>query len=92
MLLARGAGELDKLSNMLLKTDWTSRDPAITAELAKWGRSAVPFRHDLRPGPRGSPRYSELSHPGRMLEAHSTSECGGWYLRGGIAPSTGSRP
>lgn len=26
-----------------LKADWTSADPRITAELAKWGRSAVPF-------------------------------------------------
>lgn len=26
-----------------LKADWTNADPAITAELARWGRSAVPF-------------------------------------------------
>jgi thiol:disulfide interchange protein/DsbC/DsbD-like thiol-disulfide interchange protein len=28
---------------LLLKADWTNRDPAITAELARWNRSAVPF-------------------------------------------------
>lgn len=27
----------------LLKADWTNNDPTITAELAKWQRSAVPF-------------------------------------------------
>ena len=26
-----------------LRGDWTSKDPAITAELAKYQRSAVPF-------------------------------------------------
>jgi thiol:disulfide interchange protein len=26
-----------------LKADWTNADPRITAELAKWNRSAVPF-------------------------------------------------
>ena len=27
----------------LLKADWTNNDPRITAELAKWQRSAIPF-------------------------------------------------
>lgn len=27
----------------LLNADWTKNDPNITAELAKWQRSAVPF-------------------------------------------------
>jgi len=27
----------------MLEADWTNSDPRITAELAKWGRSAVPF-------------------------------------------------
>jgi thiol:disulfide interchange protein len=26
-----------------LEADWTNTDPRITAELAKWSRSAVPF-------------------------------------------------
>jgi thiol:disulfide interchange protein DsbD len=26
-----------------LRADWTRRDPQITAELARWGRSGVPL-------------------------------------------------
>jgi len=33
-----------------LKGDWTNHDPAITAELAKYGRSAVPFNLIYKPG------------------------------------------
>lgn len=32
-----------------LKGDWTNRDPKITAELAKWNRSAVPFNLIYKP-------------------------------------------
>ena len=28
---------------VLLRADWTSRDPAITAELARFGRNGVPL-------------------------------------------------
>ncbi len=34
----------------LLKADWTNSDPRITAELAKWNRSAVPFNLIYSPG------------------------------------------
>jgi len=34
----------------LLKGDWTNRDPEITAELARWNRSAVPFNLIYQPG------------------------------------------
>jgi thiol:disulfide interchange protein DsbD len=33
-----------------LKADWTNSDPRITAELAKWNRSAVPFDLIYLPG------------------------------------------
>jgi thiol:disulfide interchange protein DsbD len=35
---------------VLLKGDWTNRDPEITAELAHWNRSAVPFNLIYQPG------------------------------------------
>jgi len=35
---------------VLLKGDWTNRDPEITAELARWNRSAVPFNLLYQPG------------------------------------------
>jgi thiol:disulfide interchange protein DsbD len=34
---------LAKQNVVLLRGDWTNRDPLITAELARWNRSAVPF-------------------------------------------------
>jgi len=33
-----------------LRADWTSRDPQITAELAKFQRSAIPFNLVYKPG------------------------------------------
>ncbi len=35
--------EFGRRNVILLRGDWTSKDPAITAELARWNRSAVPF-------------------------------------------------
>jgi thiol:disulfide interchange protein DsbD len=51
-----------------LKADWTNQDARITAELAKWGRSAVPFNLVVKPGqaPRSLP---ELLTPGVVLDA-----------------------
>lgn len=53
---------------VLLKADWTNRDPQITAELARWSRSAVPFNIVYRPGkePKVLP---ELLNPGLVLKA-----------------------
>ena len=53
---------------VMLKADWTNRDPRITAELALWGRSAVPFNLVMRPGrpPRSLP---ELLTPDIVLNA-----------------------
>lgn len=52
-----------------LKADWTNRDPAITAELAKWGRSAVPFNLVYLPGQPEATALPELLTPSTVLEA-----------------------
>jgi thiol:disulfide interchange protein len=54
---------------LLLRADWTGRDPAITAELAKWNRSAVPFNLIYIPGQAEPVILPELLTPGRVLEA-----------------------
>ncbi len=51
-----------------LKADWTNRDPRITAELAKWGRSAVPFNLIYKPGASEPVILPELLTPGSVLE------------------------
>ena len=57
----------------LLKGDWTNSDPKITAELARWNRSAVPF--NLVYGPKASaPKVlPEILTPSIVLEALSAS-------------------
>jgi len=50
------------------KADWTNKDPRITAELAKWGRSAVPFNLVIQPGHPPQP-LPELLTPGIVLKA-----------------------
>ncbi len=52
-----------------LKADWTSADPRITAELAKWGRSAVPFNLVYLPGEPEPRPLPELLTPSIVLEA-----------------------
>ncbi|HEX2099766.1 MAG TPA: thioredoxin family protein, partial [Candidatus Synoicihabitans sp.] len=52
-----------------LKADWTNRDPAITAELAKWSRSAVPFNLLYLPEQPEPVVLPELLTPGIVLEA-----------------------
>ncbi len=52
-----------------LKGDWTNQDPAITAELAKWGRSAVPFNLIYLPGDPTPKPLPELLTPSTVLEA-----------------------
>ena len=53
----------------LLKADWTNNDPHITAELARWHRSAVPF--DLVYVPRASEPHvlPELLTPATVLDS-----------------------
>ena len=56
-----------------LKADWTNADPLITAELAKWHRSAVPFNLVYLP-PNAEPKaLPELLTPGIVLKAFDAS-------------------
>jgi thiol:disulfide interchange protein len=52
-----------------LKADWTNQDPQITAELAKYGRSAVPFNLVYKPGTPQPVVLPELLTPGIVLDA-----------------------
>ncbi len=61
--------ELEQRNVLLLKADWTSKDPAITAELAKWNRSAVPFNLIYAPGRAEPVVLPELLTPGIVLES-----------------------
>jgi len=60
---------LEKKNVLLLKADWTSRDETITAELAKWNRSAVPFNLIYAPGQDQPTVLPELLTPGIVVEA-----------------------
>ena len=52
-----------------LKADWTNRDPAITAELARYGRNGVPLYLLYAPG-QGEPQVlPELLTSGIVLDA-----------------------
>ena len=57
----------------LLKGDWTNRDPNITAELARWGRSAVPFNLVYLPGRPEPMALPALLTPTIVLEAVRSS-------------------
>jgi thiol:disulfide interchange protein DsbD len=52
-----------------LRGDWTNRDPAITAELAKYHRSAVPFNVVWLPGRADPVILPELLTPAVVLRA-----------------------
>jgi thiol:disulfide interchange protein len=52
-----------------LKADWTNADPHITAELAKWNRSAVPFNLVYVPGKIEPKPLPEILTPGIVLSA-----------------------
>jgi thiol:disulfide interchange protein/DsbC/DsbD-like thiol-disulfide interchange protein len=52
-----------------LRADWTNKDPAITAELAKYQRSAVPFNVLWKPGKPEPHLLPELLTPGIVLDA-----------------------
>ncbi|MDP2137813.1 MAG: thioredoxin family protein [Candidatus Didemnitutus sp.] len=54
---------------VLLKGDWTNRDPLITAELARWNRSAVPFNLIYAPGKQDPVVLPELLTGGTVLAA-----------------------
>ena len=52
-----------------LRGDWTNKDARITAELAAYNRSAVPFNLIWMPGKSDPIILSELLTPGAVLEA-----------------------
>lgn len=60
--------KLQQNNVVLLKADWTNRDPKITAELAKWNRSAVPFNLIYAPGKADPVILPELLTPSTVLE------------------------
>jgi thiol:disulfide interchange protein DsbD len=53
---------------VLLQADWTRKDPAITAELARFGRSAVPFNLFYLPGRSEPVVLPEVLTPGVVLD------------------------
>jgi thiol:disulfide interchange protein DsbD len=61
--------ELQRKNVVLLRGDWTNRDPKITAELARWNRSAVPFNLIYAPGKPDPVVLPELLTAGKVLEA-----------------------
>ncbi len=58
-----------KKNVLILKGDWTNRDPAIAEELERWGRSAVPFNLIYQPDATEPEILPELLTPGIVLEA-----------------------
>jgi len=52
-----------------LRADWTNKDPAITTELAKYQRSAVPFNVIWQPGKTEPLILPELLTPSVVLDA-----------------------
>jgi len=52
-----------------LKADWTNKDPKITAELAKYQKSAIPFNLVYLPGEASPRELPSLLTPGIVLEA-----------------------
>lgn len=61
--------EFGRRGVVLLRGDWTNKDPLITAELARWNRSAVPFNLLYAPGKAEPTILPELLTPGIVLEA-----------------------
>ena len=52
-----------------LKADWTNKDARITAELAKWNRSAIPFNLVYRPDRPNAEVLPELLTPTIVIDA-----------------------
>lgn len=57
-----------------LRGDWTNQDPRITAELAAYQRSAVPFNLIWLPGKTDPVILPELLRPGIVLDALQAAE------------------
>lgn len=56
-----------------LRADWTNRDAAISAELSRWGRAAVPFNLLYLPGREEPVILPELLTAGTVMDALRTS-------------------
>jgi len=71
--LVFGSAEVKRLLHergvVMLKGDWTNHDPAITAELARNNRSAVPFNLIYKPGATEPVALPELLTATTVLEA-----------------------
>jgi thiol:disulfide interchange protein len=52
-----------------LRGDWTNQDPRITAELARYGRSAVPFNLIWMPGKDQPVILPEILRASTVLDA-----------------------
>jgi thiol:disulfide interchange protein len=61
--------EFETRKVLLLRADWTRRDAAITAELAKMGRSGVPVYVVFTPGAAGPRVLSEILSVSEVLGA-----------------------
>jgi thiol:disulfide interchange protein len=57
-----------------LRADWTNKDPRITAELAAYQRSAVPFDLIWIPGKTAAVILPELLTPGVVLDALKSND------------------
>jgi len=64
---------LAKQKVVLLRADWTNRDPLITAELSRWQRSAVPFNLVYAPGAEAPVVLPELLTPDKVVAVISQS-------------------
>lgn len=60
---------IEKKKVVLLKADWTNADPRITAELARWDRSAIPFNLVYVPGQPQPTVLPEVLTPAIVLAA-----------------------
>lgn len=60
--------EFGKKNVVLLRGDWTNKDPLITAELARWNRSAVPFNLIYAPTKKDPVVLPELLTPNIVLD------------------------
>jgi len=57
---------------VLLRADWTRRDAAISAELARLGRNGVPVYAIYKPGQAGPMLLPELLSPQVLRDALAT--------------------
>jgi thiol:disulfide interchange protein DsbD len=74
----RVRGELARLDVAVFRADWTRRDEAIRAELARHGRAGVPLYLVYAPGSAGEPlRLPELLTVQGVVEALRTAAQGG---------------